>query len=249
MIAKYALPAIMILAFFVGIHPKNSHADDSNDSQIMQSFSRQFEILTLISPTVERIDQARLFVVRNSVAVVLEDMQNNLAAKKPLATFQTLRLIQNLIIQYRFSQSFFGWNEPISMTSIYSESIAPYLNKLKILAKTIENDFGLDDSPYTQITSNTFKQMQKLLKQLETLSLDPKLKSELRALWPSIGETIAIADQGDRPRAFEKAAPIIEKIRDLYPRFDQISSSAAGFSAVLELQGLAEFYAEFAQID
>lgn len=244
MIKKYLLSLLMTLSFFT-----MTQAEDSTNKEVMALFSRQIEILTLISPAVERIDLARLLVVKNSVAIIYKDMQDNLATQKPLTTFQTLRLIQNLIIQYRFSQSFFGWSTPVSMTSIYSDSIAPYLSELKQLASKVENDFGFDDSPYTQITSNTFKQMQKLLKQLETLSLDPQLKSELRSLWPSIGEAIAIADQGDRPLAFEKAIPIIEKIRDLYPYIDQVSSSNTGFMTVLELQGLTEFYAEFAQID
>src|SRR5690606_3860298 len=71
----------------------------------------------------------------------------------------------------------------------------------------------------------------------------------LRSLWMPIGETIAVASQGDRPRAFEKAQIVIEELRMLYPYFDQISASNAGFDNTLELQGLAEFYADFAPMD
>ena len=219
------------------------------NSEVTENLNRQITILDTISPFVERVDQSRLLVIKNSVNVVLTDIKGNTEAGRPETTFQTMRLIQNLIIQYRFSKVFFGWSEPISMLSIYTPSIAPYLDELKKLSTKIEKDFGLDDSPYTQITANTFKQMQKLLKQLEELPIDSNLKKDLRNLWRPIGEAIAIAEQGDRPRAFEKAKIVVEDLRRLYPYFDQVSTSAAGFSQVLELQGLAEFYAEFAQMD
>ena len=226
-----------------------SMAAKAGDEEVVTNLKDQLNILNTLSPFVERVDQARLLVIKNSVNAVLEDIQSNLAQSRPTTTFQTIRLIQNLIIQYRFSTAFFGWSTPISMTSIYSPSIEEYLNELKVLSKSIEQNFGLDDSPYTQITANTFKQMQKLLKQLETLPLNENLKKDLRSLWRPIGETIAIATQGDRPRAFEKAKIVIEDLRRLYPQFDKVSASAAGFTNVLELQGLAEFYAEFAQMD
>ena len=220
-----------------------------NANDIIPKFEKQLEIITMIAPTVERTDQARLFVIRNSISFVIQDMNANIVAGKPLTTFQTLRLIQNLIIQYRFSQTFLGWTRPISLISIYSPSIEKELTELETLSREIETNFGFDDSPYTQITANTFRQMQKLLKQIEDLPIDSNLKTQLRALWLPVGETIAIAEQGDRPRAFEKAGPIIIYLRSLYPYFDKISSSAAGFATILELQGLAEFYAEFAQMN
>lgn len=218
-------------------------------AQFDRNLSRQIEILDLIRPTIERIDMARLLVVRNSLTSIQADIKGNIEAGRQPTTFQTLRLIQNLIIQYRYSQTFFGWTQPISMTSVYSPAIAPYLTELQKLAKQTETEFGLDDSPYTQITSNTFRQMQKLLQQLETLAIDANLKAQLRSLWKPLGETIAIAEQGDRPRAFAKAIEVIQQIRTFYPRFDQISATSAGFASILEVQGLTEFYAEFAQIE
>jgi hypothetical protein len=59
---------------------------------------------------------------------------------------------------------------------------------------------------------------------------------------------IAIAEQGDRPKTFAAAIPVIDQVRNLYPMFDQISSSSVGFSMIMELQGITEFYAEFAQM-
>lgn len=221
----------------------------ANTADFKKSLSKQVEILQQIRPSVERLDQARLLVIRNSLLTISQDMKDNVKAGRQEITFQTLRLIQNLIIQYRFSHSFFGWSEPISLTSIYTPATSSYLLKLRELAQQTETNFGLDDSPYTQITANTFRQMQRLLQQMESLAIDPTLKSQLRSLWPLIGETIAIAEQGDRPKAFAKAVKVIQQIRTFYPRFDQISSTAVGFANMLELQGLAEFYSEFAQIE
>lgn len=212
-------------------------------------FYAQIALIEAISPYVERIDLARLLVVKNSVAAVKTDMEANIANGKNEITFQTLRLIQNLIVQYRFSQVFFGWTEPRAITSIYTEVTADQLAKLKTLSENMVNEYGYDDSPYTQITANVFRQMQRLLQQLETLPINDELKTNLRSLWPPIGETIAVAEQGDRPNTFAKAIPVIAQIRTNYPMFDQISSSDAGFQMIMELQGLTEFYAEYAQVD
>lgn len=212
-------------------------------------FYEQIQLIDNISPFVERVDLGRLMVVRKSVETVKDDMETNVKNGRREVTFQTLRLIQNLIIQYRFSQVYFGWTEPRSITSIYTEISAQDLAALKSHYEAVVSEYGYDDSPYTQITANTFRQMQKLLQQLESLPLDESFKTQLRALWMPIGETIAVAEQGDRPKTFEKAIPVIQNIREMYPLFDRLSSSDAGFPMILELQGLTEFYAEFAQVD
>lgn len=226
-----------------------SQAAFANPTSTTQPFYRQIELLNEIAPYVERIDTARLFVVRNGVEAVKSDIEANVQAGKNEITFQTLRLIQNLIIQYRFSQVFFGWTEPRSITSIYTEVTAGQLAELKTSSDEMVKTYGYDDSPYTQITANTFRQMQRLLKQLEDLAINEALKKELRAMWMPIGETIAVAEQGDRPKTFEKAIPVVQKMRALYPMFDDIASSDAGFQMIMELQGLTEFYAEFAQVE
>ncbi len=226
-----------------------SQAQTTAQGPQISGIEKQIVILDTIRPVVERLDQARLLVIRNSLMVVIQDRAANLQAGRAEFTFQTLRFIHNVIVQYRFSKTFFGWTQPISINSIYSPSIEKYLRDLHTLSQQMEKDFGLDDSPYTQITANTFRQMQRLLKQLESIPLDNNLKVQLRALWQPIGETIAIAEQGDRPRAFAKATQVVAIIRSLYPQFDQILASTAGFNAVLEIQGLTEFYAEFAQVE
>ncbi|MGZ6478686.1 MAG: hypothetical protein ACXWQE_05250 [Bdellovibrionales bacterium] len=214
-----------------------------------KSFYRQVELIQAMQPYVERVDLARLLLIKTSVTNVIQNIESNAAAGKNPVTMETMRLLQNVIVQYRFSSIFFGWQDPIPVNSIYAPIIADKLHELHKLAKDLEGEYGFDDSPYTQITAQTFQQIHKLLQQLETLPIPDYLKSDLRKLWPAVGETVAIALQGDRPKAFEKAVVIIGDIRKHYPEFNQIASSAAGFSLVMELQGLAEFYAEYAQMN
>lgn len=213
-----------------------------------QPLYRQLSLLTSMEPYVERIDISRIYLIESSIKIVIQNMEDNVAAKKQEVTMQTMKLIQNLIIQYRFSKVFFGWMEPKPITSIYAPILEDSLNELEKLSEELVSNYGFDDSPYTQITANSFRQMHKLLQQLETLNIDANLKTKLRDLWMPIGEVIAIAEQGDRPKTFAAAIPVIDSIRNLYPMFDQVSSSSAGFSMIMELQGLTEFYAEFAQM-
>jgi len=216
---------------------------------VSQAFDAQLVLLEKISPYVERMDLSRIMVIKKTITTVKEDITKNVTEGRNEVTFQTLRLIQNLIVQYRFSQVFFGWTTPRSINSIYTEYTAQDLAALQNLSLEMVKVYGYDDSPYTQITASTFRQMQRLLQQLETLPMDASLKQSLRDLWQPIGETIAVAEQGDRPNTFAKAIPVIAKVQALYPMFDAISASEAGFPMIMELQGLTEFYAEFAQMD
>jgi hypothetical protein len=218
-------------------------------SDATQPLSRQVELLKEIQPFVERVDLSRLFVVQTSVTSIIGNMESNVASGKKEVTLETMRLLQNLIVQYRFSKAFFGWQDPKPITSIYAPVIAKQLDELFELSESLVKEYGFDDSPYTQVTANTFRQMHKLLQQLDSLPIAAELKTDLRKLWPPIGETIAIAEQGDRPKAFEKAIVVVKAIRNLYPQFNRVASSAAGFTLVMELQGLAEFYAEYAQME
>jgi hypothetical protein len=233
---------VLLSAFLSG--PLASAAD-----AILDPLHEQEQLIDSLTATVQRVDMARLQVVRTTIETVAQDIENNRKLGKKDVTFQTLRLMQNLIIQYRFSKVFFGWTTPVSLTSIYTEETSETLAKLNTLSEQLVSDYGFDDSPYTQITGNTFRQMQKLLAQAEDLAIAPELKTQLRGLWPRIGQVISIAEQGDRPSAFAKSVPLVKTIRSFYPMFDAISSSQAGFQVILEIQGLNEFYAEFAQVE
>src|SRR4051812_48082292 len=97
---------------------------------ILDPLVDQRDLVETLSPTVDRVDLARLTVLKTSIEAVIRDVQGNRSAKRKDITFQTLRFMQNLIIQYRFSQVFLGWTEPKSITSIYTEDMADTLSKL-----------------------------------------------------------------------------------------------------------------------
>lgn len=214
-----------------------------------EPFYLQIDQIEEISYFVDRVDLARLISIRASIQTIVDDLEANVRAKKQEVTFSSLRKIQNLIVQYRFSQVFFGWSTPRSSTSVYTEYTSGALQKLNQLQQEMVVKFGYDDSPYTQITAQSFKQIQKLMYQLEDLPIDSQFKADLRATWRDIGEVIAISEQGDRPLAFKKSIPMLEKLRKLYPQFDQVSATNIGFPIVMEIQGLVEFYAEYAQVE
>jgi hypothetical protein len=90
--------------------------------------------------------------------------------------------------------------------------------------------------------------MQRLLNQLEELTLDGQQRTQLQQLSAPISDCIAVATHGDRPNAFAKAIPIIEKIRSDKALFEKDSASEAAFPIVEELRDLIQSYADFAQI-
>lgn len=222
----------------------------ATDSEATKPLNRQMQLIDSLKPFADRQDLARLYVINSSIRVVIQDMNSNVAQNKSEVTVATIRILQNLMIQYRFSQVFFGWQQSDVGPSgnIVTNQSTEILSELKTLSDDLVTEYGFDDSPYTQITANTFKQMQVLIQGLEAIQINPLLKERLNALMLPIAETVAVASQGDRPKTFEKAIPLVQTIRKLYPLFDQIAMTQAGFGKIMEIQGLNEFYAEFSQV-
>ncbi len=239
----------LIVFFNLLILTTITSAQVTMEQQAKSILESQLDIIAKIEPTLERIDLARIMVIKNSIDSVLKNMASNSSENISPITFETLRLIQNLIIKYKFSFVFFGWDEKPSPYSIYTHLTKAELQELKNIYERMVTTFGYDASPYTTITSHTFNQMKKLLEDIENTPIGEKLKNELRSYWPSIGRTIAVAEQGDRPCAFALATEVVHEIRKLYPKLNQISNANDSFNLVLEFQGLIEFYAEFSQAD
>lgn len=214
-----------------------------------EPFYLQLDQLNHISNFVERRDLGRLIAIQNAIKNIIKDMAENLEAGREEVTFKTLRRIESIIIQYRFSKSFFGWSSPRSPLSIYNEHSKVELERLRDLQEDLMVTYGYEAYPYSIITASSFRQIQRLLQQLEEFPIDAQLKSELRERWRLIGEVIAIAEQGDRPLAFAKATQAVDNLRQLYPQFDEFSTINAAFPLIMEIQGLIEFYADYAQND
>jgi hypothetical protein len=152
----------------------------------------------------------------------------------------TIREYQILIVTFRYSKSFFQ--------KITTQQTDGLIKRLLEINEQIVADRGFDDSPYTQITLSTFGQLHKLTQDIMNLPVSEDLKKNLKALIPDYGNVMAIAKQGDRPKTFAAATEVYRKIAALYPMFQEVAPNNQAFETVLGIEGLAEFYAEFAQI-
>jgi len=196
----------------------------------------ELKLISTIEPYVERPDLARLYVLKQASQRVLD-----LIAGKGLANMATIREYQVLIVTYRYSTSFFK--------KIETEETSEAIKSLLTINEQIVADRGFDDSPYTQLTLSTIGQMYKLFQDLSKLPITPEFKKSIDNLVPDFGNVMAIAKQGDRPKTFEAAKALYFKVVALYPLFQQVAASNEAYDLTLGIQGLAEFYAEYAQID
>jgi hypothetical protein len=208
-------------------------ANEMGDARIQ--LQKEISLIEHIEPYVERYDLARLYVLKKSSQRVLDSID-----KVGLANMQTLREYQVLIVAYRYSEDFFS---QIS-TDMTQKNIAELV---RINADIIQAR-GFDDSPYTEVTGSVFTQMRQLFVELDSLPISDSLRTKIRALTPELGQVLSIAAEGDRPRTFDAAIPLQKKIAGLYPEFNSVAASGPVFEVVLSIQGLNEFYGEFAQI-
>ena len=194
-------------------------------------------LVNSMTPVADRIELARLNLIRRNLVTVKAAIEKN-----GLAHAGTMRSYQQLIVTFRYSNSFLKQME----TALTEEAI----KELFDISEAISKDRGFDDTPYTQITANVFSEMYQLILQLKSLSTLPAaLIPQLDALVPKLGNVIAVAKQGDRPRTFEAAVPLSKQITALYSLLEGIQHSNPAFEVVLDIQGLNEFYSEYAQIE
>ncbi len=192
-----------------------------------------------IKPYIERKDIGRFLVIQRSMHDV-SDLLNS----EGLGSLKTVRGYEFMLITVRHSMAFF--NEV--QTTYTSGMLKKIIQTNEAIAVRI--DFDEDGSPATRITATVFSQMHKLLLQLRTLPGVPDdIRLEAESLIAPVGNVIAIARKGDRPKTYEAAIPLQKKITSLYPVFEKIVSSHAAFNLVYEIRGLNEWYGEFAQVN
>lgn len=205
--------------------------------EALSQLKRANELIDYILPTTEQTERARLGFIKKNLNLVKTSIQ-----EKGLAHAATMRNYQQLIIAFRYSVSFFK--------QIETEFSVKALKELSDINELIVKARGFDDTPYTQITANVFTEMYQLVQQLSSLSNLPQgLQPKLQSLVPKIGNVIAIAKQGDRPKTFNTAIPLSQEITALYADFARVQHANPAFNIVLDIQGLNEFYAEYAQIE
>jgi hypothetical protein len=214
-----------------------AQAVEDEVSTAKQQLNRELELIEQITPYVERLDLARLDFLKRKILAVRGAIE-----AKGLAHMATITAYQELIVSFRYSVAFFRQIR----TTVTENGIAELLK----INDTIIAARGFDDTPYTKITAGVFDQIHKLVLQLgEGPLLSEGLKAKVNELIVPIGRAIAEGRaEGDRPETFQAGTVAYCKILSLYPDFDRVQRSDAGFDVVLEIQGLSEFYAEFAQI-
>ncbi|MFM8315859.1 MAG: hypothetical protein ACKOA8_16380, partial [Deltaproteobacteria bacterium] len=206
-------------------------------SLAIEQLDRAVYLIEGIQRPAEQLDKARLGFIKRNALMVKSSVQ-----EKGLAHAATMRSYQQLIVAFRYSSSF--------LKQLATEYSGEAIKELVDIHEAIVKARGFDDTPYTQITANVFGEMYQLVKQLSTVSVLPAgLKPKLDALIPKIGNVIAIAKQGDRPKTFKAAVPLSQEITALYGDLGKVQHANSAFDIVLDIQGLNEFYAEFAQIE
>ena len=229
---KVLLKTLFVGSFFSVLLP----AFPGEVEMAKEQLTQQLVLLEQISKHVQRPHLSRVAVLRASLRRVEESL-----TEKGLGHSVTIREYQNLIVAFRYSKAFFA--------RARSEIIAKEIDEVLAIAETTANARGFDDSPYTQITASIYSQMHKLFIQLEEVTGNEELKTELAKIRVPMGEVIALGKQGDRLKTFIHAIPLYQRVKSLYPDFDSVGFSDPAFDVSLEIQGLNEFFSEFSQLE
>lgn len=205
-------------------------------TQAIDQLNTQIEIIESMKFYVERKDLARLIVLEKSATHVIDTLHQN-----GLANMLTIRAYQEMLLSYQYSQSFFK--------QVSTKSTEKSISDLMAINAAISKARGFDQSPYLTMIANILNNMNTLADQLNQLPVDENLKKNVVALKPEMGRAIALARQGDRPKAFAAGISISKKLMGLYPLFNAVMASDEAFNVIMELQGLNELFAEYAQMD
>jgi len=226
---------IILFVFCVSL-PSISSADEVKEAKTqLQEISEQLEFIRKTGMHLQ--DEGRIYILQQVVTAVKNSIE-----EKGIGNVRTLNFYQQLIIKFRFSTQFF---EFVRTTST-EKQIANILSAVK----DIREKRGFDDDPYSKILKSNLEQMFNSLTQLARASSTPSnIKQQIRALTPLFGVAIALADQGDRPKAFAKATEIFQSLRSMYGALQSLSGSPAAFRYVLEVMGLNEFIGEYSQVE
>ena len=211
-------------------------AQTSEKEQALQQISEIEAGLATIERTVEREDLGRLHLLKQQMAKLKTTVN-----ARGISHMATIREYQVVIVSFRYSTAYFA--------SIATEATEPVIEGLSKIVARIVDERGFDDSPYTHIAEGTFTQVHKLMMELMALPIDPVLKAKLTELLPDVGRMMALSRQGDmRETVLNASVPLVLKLKELYPDFYRVGRHDRAFDVVLNIQGLVDFYADFAQV-
>jgi len=231
---KKLLKLEVLALVFVVFLPMNVRANEVDVAK--QRLSREIALLDSLVPEIERLDQARLIILKKAVLTVKDSIEKN-----GLSNRRTMGTYQELIVKFRFSAAFF--------TEISTPRTVEAIKELLSINEKICDARGFDDTPYTKITQSVYTHMKTLFDALlKNRSIPEKLRTKVQNLIVPIGKLVSDADVGDRPNTFDAGIKFYKLVVDVYPEFDEIQNSHEAFNIVLEIQGLNEFYGEYAQV-
>ena len=205
-------------------------------AETIAALNLEIELIDAISVDVEHLDFARLTVLKLDIVRLIETIKT-----KGLFHRDSAVSFYSLTKRFEFSKSLFQF--------ITSEHQKDNIQKLQSMATTLAGKYGYDIDFATRHTFNDFTQMKKLFLQLMDLPISDSLRAKIRALDQHLIDVLGPAKQyGDRPITFERGKETYFKIQALYPDLENLALGNAAFDIVVEIQGLNETYAEFAQI-
>ena len=204
-------------------------------AQALAELAHQDDALTRIALHVERPDLGRILLIEAQVKIVA-----NAIRADGLANTATMNEYEVLVLRYRYSHELFA--------RIRTDWTGPIIDGLLAEVAQMAHERGLDRNPAVKTVKNIFMQIFQLVNAALGETLPPGLAPRLRTLVPALGVAISAADLGDRPEAFAAATPVYKQIVELYPEFYAIRTSEPAYEDVVSIQGLAELYAEFAQL-
>jgi hypothetical protein len=203
-------------------------------STLIYKLSDMTQNISSIQRFTERGDLGRLLILQKTIQKASDATKQN-----GLLNQKTMNAFLEMSISFRYSQAFFA--------NITTEETKQNILAVISAVGGITKLMGLDESPATQVTANILTQIKQLNDQLGKMDITTNLKLKLAQINPDLGKAIAEARQGDRPLAFEAADKVMKKYYQLSPEFNNVLSGKEAFAVVIEIQGLIEFYDEFAQ--
>ena len=214
-----------------------THAQDTREAKAISQLESQIALIESIEEFVERLDLARLYVLKLSSQNVLNSIQDH---KRGYGHRLTIKEYEQLVLTYRHSTAFFKM--------IDTQETKDTLKELADVSSQIAIDQGLDENLKTFITYNTYKKINELIHSLKDVAMPEELKQKLNALTPALGKLLGATKEGDEISGASAAAakPVYDQLIALYPEMNKIAASDAAFNIILEIQGLNEYYAEAA---
>jgi hypothetical protein len=220
------LTGLLIVPILAGFIQGEAYAQKSV-SRTMSAIQRQLALLDAIQPYVEQPDILRLVALRASSQGALDSLRKDPTAVRG----ETVRRIQDLIIQYGNSRSFLGQIR----TEVTAASIAELIRSADDFRRTYDPVSNPSDA--TLLAS--FRQMDRIMIQLVSFLPASGMRTQLQRLEPALSRTAVLGEGTDKTRFYDAMIAECQEIRTLYSAFRGAPPAAS--AALNELQGLNEF--------